>query len=76
METTMKKEMEIHFSPQVVKAMEGDPKCAEYIRDLAAKFRQAGQYVDEGRYPTLEAAMEALTGGTCSRIDEDELDAN
>lgn len=72
----MKKEMEIHFSPEVVKALEGDAKCAEFIRDLAAKFRQAGQAVDDGRYPTMEAAMAAQTGGKVTEIDEDEFNAD
>ena len=56
----MKKEMEIHFSPQVLAAMDGDPEMAKFIKELAANFRQAGQAVDEGRYKTLEDAMLAL----------------
>lgn len=53
-------ELKIEFSDQAKQALESDPKLANGVRDLMAKFRQAQQAFHEGRYPSFEEALAAL----------------
>lgn len=54
--------IEIVMSDQVKSAMEADSELAAAMREMFANMRQAQHAVDEGRYPTFEDALEAITG--------------
>lgn len=70
------KDPDIVLSKQVKEAMAKDPELAAALRELFANMRQAMQSVKEGRYKSLDDAMEAITGQRPTPIDdlsEDEI---
>lgn len=70
------KDPDIVLSKQVKDTMAEDPELAAALRELFANMRQAMQSVKEGRYKSLDDAMEAITGQRPTPIDdlsEDEI---
>lgn len=68
------KEMEVILSDEVKKQMEEDPDLAEALRDFSAMMRQAMQGVADGKYKSMDDAVEAITGNRPRKVDLDDPD--
>lgn len=70
----MAKEPEFVIDPEAQKQLDAiiaeDPKAKAGFAELFACIRQAQQAWAEGRYPSFEDALEAITGNRPERIDE------
>ena len=65
-------EFKVEWSDQVQKAVEKDPKLADFLRGFGAKARQAMAGVKSGQYKSFDDGMEKLTGQRPEKIDPDE----
>lgn len=53
-------DLKIEVAPEVQAQIDADPELASVIKDFSARMRQAYQDVHDGKYASLDAAMEAL----------------
>lgn len=67
------REIEVHFSPALLREIEENPMFAQKMRELSANFRQAAHAYTQGQYPSFDAALAAITGRTVIEIDIDDI---
>jgi hypothetical protein len=67
----MTKPFEVHIAPEALAQLEKAPaEVREAAREMIANLRQAAQAFNDGRYKTIEDAIEAITGERPERIDD------
>lgn len=61
----------LEFAPGVLEEINRDPGLKKAAQEMFANMRQAHQAWRDGRYPTFDDAMEAITGNRPTKIDGD-----
>lgn len=65
------KEWKVEIDPAFLAQVETlPPSVQDAARELVANLRQAAEAVNQGRYPSIQDAMEAISGKRMERIDE------
>jgi hypothetical protein len=60
MKTIPGEELTILFAPEAQAQIDADPELASAVKDFAAMMRQVYQDVHDGKYASLDEAMEAI----------------
>lgn len=64
-------ELQIEWSDEAKAQIENDPEIATAVKEFSARMRQAYQDVHDGKYATIDDAMEAM-GAKQIEFDDDD----